>query len=224
MKITEVNNSDPKMMRKVFKAAADHKGTSVVEILLNCVIFANQVHTDITGKDVREDHQIYLEHGKPMIFGKDRNKGLMMKCDKMEVVTIGENGITEDDLIVHNNKDVDDTNHYRLVRMGLPRARLSLAPSGVDVEQAAASRAPAVDVRHGMRGPVLGYVGRVDPRKGVQFLIEAVTLSLFGGALWAPMTNGMIFGLAVSTVLTLVVVPTLYVLFVEKLNMRVVAD
>jgi multidrug efflux pump len=44
-------------------------------------------------------------------------------------------------------------------------------------------------------------------------------LSLFGGALWAPMTNGMIFGLAVSTVLTLFVIPTVYVLFVEKLNM-----
>jgi len=113
-------DSDPKMMRKVFKAAAEHKGTSVVEILLNCVIFANQVHKDITGRDVRDDNQIFLEHGKPMIFGKDRNKGLMMKCDKMEVVTIGENGITEDDLIVHNTKDPDDTNHYRLVRMGLP--------------------------------------------------------------------------------------------------------
>jgi multidrug efflux pump subunit AcrB len=48
-------------------------------------------------------------------------------------------------------------------------------------------------------------------------------LSLFGGALWAPMTNGMIFGLAASTVLTLVVVPTVYVLFVEKFNMRVAA-
>ena len=113
-------DSDPKMMRKVFRAAADHKGTSVVEILLNCVIFANQVHKDITGRDVRDDHQIYLEHGKPMIFGKDRNKGLMMKCNKTEVVTIGENGVTEDDLIIHNTKDVDDTNHYRLVRMGLP--------------------------------------------------------------------------------------------------------
>jgi 2-oxoglutarate ferredoxin oxidoreductase subunit beta len=108
------------MMKSVFKAAAEHKGTSVVEILLNCVIFANQVHKEITGKDTREDNQIFLEHGKPMIFGKERNKGLMMRCNKMEVVTIGENGITEDDLIVHNAKDADDTNHYRLVRMGLP--------------------------------------------------------------------------------------------------------
>lgn len=113
-------DSDPKMMKKVFAAAAEHKGTSVVEILLNCVIFANQVHKDITGRDVRDDHQIFLEHGKPMIFGKDRNKGLMMHCNKMEVVTIGENGVTEDDLIVHNAKDEDDTNHYRLVRMELP--------------------------------------------------------------------------------------------------------
>ncbi len=115
-----VVDSDPKMMREVFRAAADHKGTSVVEILLNCVIFANQVHKDITGKDVRLDHQIYLEHGKPMIFGKDRDKGLMMQCDSMRVVTIGENGVTEEDLIVHNAHDANDTNHYRLVRMELP--------------------------------------------------------------------------------------------------------
>ena len=113
-------DSDPKMMKKVFAAAAEHKGTSVVEILLNCVIFANQVHKDITGRDVRDDHQIFLEHGKPMIFGKDRDKGLMMRCNKMEVVTIGKDGVTEDDLIVHNAKDEDDTNHYRLVRMELP--------------------------------------------------------------------------------------------------------
>ena len=108
------------MMKQVFKAAAEHKGTSVVEILLNCVIFANQVHKDITGRDVRDDHQIFLEHGKHMIYGKERNKGLMMRGDKMVAVTIGENGVTEDDLIVHNAQDEDDTNHYRLVRMELP--------------------------------------------------------------------------------------------------------
>ncbi len=113
-------DSDPKMMREVFRAAAEHKGTSVVEILLNCVIFANQVHEDITGKDVRKDHQIFLEHGKPMIFGAERNKGLMMRCNRLEAVTIGEDGVTEEDLIVHNAQDYDDTNHYRLVRMELP--------------------------------------------------------------------------------------------------------
>jgi 2-oxoglutarate ferredoxin oxidoreductase subunit beta len=113
-------DSDPKMMKKVFAAAAEHKGTSVVEILLNCVIFANLVHKDITGKEVRDDHQIFLEHGKPMIYGKERNRGLMMRGDKMVAVTIGENGVTMEDLIVHNAQDEDDTNHYRLVRMELP--------------------------------------------------------------------------------------------------------
>lgn len=115
-----VVDSDPKMMREVFKAAAEHKGTSLVEILLNCVIFANQVHKDITGKEVRGDHQIYLKHGEPMIFGADGNKGLRMRNNALEVVTIGENGVTVDDLMVHNAEDGNDATHYSLVRMGLP--------------------------------------------------------------------------------------------------------
>ncbi|HDR67832.1 MAG TPA: 2-oxoacid:ferredoxin oxidoreductase subunit beta [Bacteroidaceae bacterium] len=113
-------DTDPVMMREIFAAAAQHKGTSVVEVLQNCVIFANQVHKDITGKDVKDDHQIYLKHGKPMIFGKEKNKGLRINFNNLEVVTIGENGITEDDIIVHNAHDFDDTTHYRLVNMGLP--------------------------------------------------------------------------------------------------------
>lgn len=115
-----VVDSDPKMMKDTILKAAAHKGTSVVEVLLNCVIFANDVHKSITGRDVRDDHQIYLRHGEPMIFGKERNKGIRYNCNKMEVVTIGENGITEKDLIVHDATDPDDSTHYNLVRMGLP--------------------------------------------------------------------------------------------------------
>lgn len=115
-----VVDSDPKMMKDVFLQAAEHKGTSVVEVLLNCVIFANEVHKDITGKDVREDHQIFLKHGEPMIFGKERNKGIRYSCNRLEVVTIGEDGITEDDLMVHDATNPDDSMHYNLVRMGLP--------------------------------------------------------------------------------------------------------
>jgi 2-oxoglutarate ferredoxin oxidoreductase subunit beta len=136
-------DSDPKMMREVFRAAAEHKGTSVVEILLNCVIFANKVHNDITGRDVRADNQIYLEHGKPMIYGKERNKGLMMRGDKMETVIIGENGITQEDLIVHNSQNYDDTNHYRLVRMGLPEY-----PVAMGVIRSAASSVYESDLYH----------------------------------------------------------------------------
>jgi len=114
-----------------------------VEILLNCVIFANKVHNDITGRDVRSDNQIYLEHGKPMIYGKERNKGLMMRGDKMETVIIGENGVTQEDLIVHNSQNYDDTNHYRLVRMGLPEY-----PVAMGVIRSAASSVYESDLYH----------------------------------------------------------------------------
>lgn len=115
-----VVDNDPKMMKEVLLAAAGHKGTSVVEVLQNCVIFANKVHNEITGRDVKDDHQIYLEHGKPMIFGKNREKGLILRCNRFEVVEIGKNGITEDDLMVHNAHDPEDTTHYMLSRMTLP--------------------------------------------------------------------------------------------------------
>ncbi|MBN1131729.1 MAG: 2-oxoacid:ferredoxin oxidoreductase subunit beta [Bacteroidales bacterium] len=115
-----VVDTDPKMMKEVFAAAAQHQGTSVVEILQNCVIFANQVHNDITGKDVRDDNQIYLKHGEPMIFGKERNRGLRIRNNHLEVVTIGENGVTERDIMIHNALNPDDTAHYMLVRMTLP--------------------------------------------------------------------------------------------------------
>jgi len=115
-----VVDTEPKRMTQVFLEANSHCGTSVVEILQNCVIFANRIHQEITGKDVKDDHQIYLEHGQPMIFGKDRDKGLILENARLKVVKIGENGITEDDILVHDAHDPDDTTHYMLVRMTLP--------------------------------------------------------------------------------------------------------
>ena len=115
-----VVDNDIKMLKEVLLKAAEHRGTAVVEVLQNCVIFANEVHNEITGKDVKEDHQIYLKHGEPMIFGKNRDKGLILNCNRFEVVTIGENGITEDDIMVHNAHDPEDTTHYMLARMSLP--------------------------------------------------------------------------------------------------------
>lgn len=115
-----VVDSDVKMLKEVLLKAAAHRGTAVVEVLQNCVIFANQVHNEITGKDVKDDNQIYLKHGEPMIFGKNRDKGLVLRCNRFEVVTIGKDGITEDDIMVHNAHDPEDTTHYMLARMSLP--------------------------------------------------------------------------------------------------------
>ena len=115
-----VVDTEPKKMKDVIIKAAQHKGTSVVEVLQNCVIFANQVHKEITGKDVRDDHQLWLEHGKPMLFGKEKEKGLVLEKGRLEVVTIGKDGYTLDDILVHDATDPDDTTHYMLSRMTLP--------------------------------------------------------------------------------------------------------
>jgi 2-oxoglutarate ferredoxin oxidoreductase subunit beta len=121
-----VVDTEPKMMREVMKAAAENKGTSVVEVLQNCIIFANQVHREITGKDVKDDHQIYLKHGEPMIFGAEGNRGLVMEKGRLKAVTIGENGYTMDDILVHDIKDPDDTTHYMLARMSLPELPVAM--------------------------------------------------------------------------------------------------
>lgn len=105
---------------EILKAADQHKGTAIIEVLQNCVIFNNGAHQRITDKEERENNQLWLEHGKPMIFGKDRNKGLVLDGLKLKVVTIGENGITEKDILVHDMYEEDLTLHSMLVNLNLP--------------------------------------------------------------------------------------------------------
>jgi len=121
-----VVDTDVKMMKDVFVKASLHKGTAVVEVLQNCVIFNDDVHNNITGKDVKEDHQIYLKHGQPMIFGKNRDKGLILRNNKFEVVTIGANGITEKDIMIHDAVSNDAVMHYNLIRMDQPEFPLAM--------------------------------------------------------------------------------------------------
>jgi 2-oxoglutarate ferredoxin oxidoreductase subunit beta len=103
--IARTIDTDPKHMSDVFEVAAQHKGCSFIEVYQNCVIFNDKVHEQYTNRSMRDDFTVRLEHGKPMIYGKDSNKGLMLKGSKLEVVTIGENGITEKDLLVHDETD-----------------------------------------------------------------------------------------------------------------------
>lgn len=115
-----VVDTDPKMMKEVFVEAAKHKGTSLIEVYQNCVIFNNKVHEEVTGKEVRDDNQIYLKHGEPMIFGKNREKGIIKNGSRFEVAEIGKNGITEKDILIHDAQNDDDAHHYMLTRMSLP--------------------------------------------------------------------------------------------------------
>lgn len=100
--------------------AKNHDGLSVVEILQNCKIFADGVHENITGKDVRDDMQVKCEHGKPLIFGKNHEKGIVLKNNRLEIVKIGENGITEKDILVHNKTEKTIGIHMMLAHMMPP--------------------------------------------------------------------------------------------------------
>ena len=104
----------------VLKAAHSHKGTSVCEILQNCVIFNNGTHDSVYSKEGRAKNAIYLEHGKPMIFGAENEYGLMQEGFGIKVVKIGENGISEKDLLVHDAHCPDNTLQLKLAMMEGP--------------------------------------------------------------------------------------------------------
>lgn len=113
-------DTDPKHMQEVFLKASQHKGTSFVEVLQNCVIFNDKTHDPVTNRATRPDNSINLEHGKPMIFGKENNKGIVFDGFTPKIVTIGENGITEKDLAVHNENEPSGVWSYMLSTMSYP--------------------------------------------------------------------------------------------------------
>jgi len=119
-------DTNPKLMSQIFIDAASHTGTSIVEILQNCVIYNDKTHGAVTNKENRDDFQLHLEHGKPMVFGKERNKGIMLNGFELEVVTLGENGVSEDDIVVHDAHKEDNTFHLMLVKMKPPKHPMAL--------------------------------------------------------------------------------------------------
>lgn len=109
-----------KMSQEILAEAAKHKGTAVVEYLQNCVIFNDGIHEKITKGDDRDDHQIYLKHGEKMIFGVNRDKGLVFEKGKIKAVTIGQDGYTLDDILVHDAEEPELFMHVALIHMSLP--------------------------------------------------------------------------------------------------------
>ena len=108
---------DLEVSREVLEAAARHKGASVVEILQNCVIFNNGIHAAITDREYRADRTIHLRHGEKMLFGKDNNKGLVGDGFLLKAVTIGEDGYTMDDVLVHDARCKSNFLHQQLAMM-----------------------------------------------------------------------------------------------------------
>jgi 2-oxoglutarate ferredoxin oxidoreductase subunit beta len=111
---------DVKHLGGMVEAAARHKGVSFLEVYQNCNIFNDKAFEYFTERSVRSDRVLYLEHGKPMLFGKEHNKGIRMNGAHPEVVQLGENGITEDDILVHDIYLKDPSVAFMLARMEQP--------------------------------------------------------------------------------------------------------
>lgn len=117
-----------KLTAECLVESAKHDGTSVTVVLQNCVIFNDGTHAEYADKDVRADRTIVLRHGERMIYGKDRNKGLVLDMENMclKSVTIGENGVTEADILVHNAQNPDPGIHMMLINMKSPEMPVAL--------------------------------------------------------------------------------------------------
>ena len=96
---------DPKHLQSVLKRAAEHSGTSFVEIYQNCNVFNDGAFFQLTEKDTRDEAVVYLEHDKPLVFGKNRDKGLKLDGFTPSVVSLTDGSHSVNDLIVHNEHD-----------------------------------------------------------------------------------------------------------------------
>ena len=106
-------------LQTTLDAAGGHRGSVFVEVLQNCNIFNDGAWREFTERDVREDRMLVLEHGQPMIFGKDRDKGIRLRGLHPEVVALGD-GVGEADLLVHDAHADDPYLALMLSRMMWP--------------------------------------------------------------------------------------------------------
>jgi 2-oxoglutarate ferredoxin oxidoreductase subunit beta len=108
-----------KHLAATLKRAAEHRGTSFVEVYQNCNVFNDGAYDYATDRETKADAVIELEHGKPLVFGKNRTKGIRLQGLHPEVVDLG-NGIAEDDLLFHDERALEPTTAYLLSRMRYP--------------------------------------------------------------------------------------------------------
>jgi 2-oxoglutarate ferredoxin oxidoreductase subunit beta len=113
-------DTDTKHLIAIMERAAAHKGTAFIEVYQNCNIYNDGAFAYLTERDVHDDRTLYVEHGKPLLFGKERNRGIRLRGLDPEVVTIGENGVTEDDILRHDESKPGTNLAHLLSRLDYP--------------------------------------------------------------------------------------------------------
>jgi 2-oxoglutarate ferredoxin oxidoreductase subunit beta len=115
-----VPDNNINLMTEAMFEAAKHDGTSIIEIMQNCIIFADKAHADVIGKEVKAENMLVLKNGEPMLFGKDLKKGLRLNGTRLEVVEIGKKGVKADDILIHDQYDQDPGIHTMLAKLAPP--------------------------------------------------------------------------------------------------------
>jgi 2-oxoglutarate ferredoxin oxidoreductase subunit beta len=157
----------------MFKRARANRGASFVEILQNCVVYNDGVYEAFTERDVAEDAQVHVEHGQPLLFGKERTRGLRVTPGtfELEVVKVGANGVTEAGILVHDETNKVLAGMLAALEPPMPVALGVLycdpAPSYEDGVMAqieeAKTAAPDPDINAVLRG---GYTWTVSAHSG----------------------------------------------------------
>lgn len=107
-----------KHLEMTLRRAAQHKGTSLVEVYQNCNVFNDGAMAYAQDRNQRPENTIELEHGKPLIFGKNRDKGIRLVGHRLEIVKTAE--VPTDDLLIHDETSADPALHYMLSRLRYP--------------------------------------------------------------------------------------------------------
>ena len=107
-------------LRDVLVRVAAHRGSAFVEILQNCLIFNDACWDDVTNREIRDDHRVELTHGKPLVFGKNRDRGIRLKGIDPEVVKVGPGGVPESELLVHDEHSANPALAYMLSQLEAP--------------------------------------------------------------------------------------------------------
>ncbi len=110
------SDNDVKHMTEVMQAAAAYKGAAVIEVLQNCVIFADKIHDPYYGRTARQDNMLYLRHGEPLRYGKELEKGLVMQGFGLKVKENPEDG----EVVVHDEKESSASLAFALSRLSFP--------------------------------------------------------------------------------------------------------
>lgn len=115
---------DPKHLQEMITRASKHNGLAFIEVLQNCPIFNDGAYFHLTEKDTRPENVIYLEHGKPMIFGANKDKGIMLDGLNPVVINLNDGVHSINDVWVHDENDPNPTREFILSRFtdveGLP--------------------------------------------------------------------------------------------------------